>query len=305
MDTFFNMVQKMAVLSPMKTFYVAILLLASAIAYGEPTTGKIAVIVNKNNTIDSLSQSDIKRIFLKKRKVWHKGNISGSIITVVNQPYTRYITGQFTEKVLEMNINSVKKYWTDQRYKGGELHPEVKHNTQSVINFVEKNKQAVAYTVFAENMLKKAGVKVVATFDIVPPENAKIARAMLESLKFIPGFKKKIKIHVIGDDDISDSFQNYLGEKVNDFEIVSVKSNGHLGEEKPDILFIGRNSNISSTIRYAAEQKILTMTNSSKIFQQGVNLAITLQNNSLKVEHSNRNDISWDSQIDTLERALK
>jgi len=263
-------------------------------------TGTISVIVNKDNDVGKLSKIDIKRIFLKKRKAWPKGKLEGSIINVVSQPYSREITGFFSNTVLEMSLNDQKKYWTEQRYKGGELHPEIRHNTQDVIEFIEENKSSVGYVITSENLLKNSNVKVIAEFKVTSSQNEAQVKLIIEALKFIPGLKREISVLVIGDDAISDTFLCFLGEKQNEITIAKVSSPTTLPKVKPDLLFIGKNSNISSLLHFAAKNNVATVTNSYKIFQHGTNLVVWERDKRISISHKDMNGVKWLKGIESL-----
>ncbi len=257
-------------------------------------TDTLFIIVNKKNDIKEISEQDLKRIFIKKRKIWAEGSQNEKIIDVVYQPYTRAITEQFSEKVVNLSLANLKKYWIEERYKGGELHPEVLHNTQGVISYIAKNTNAIGYIVSVKDLPDMENVRVIAEVKIQPDVAEKKCRAVLFALQYLDNFKKDLNFHVVGDDDIADSLPSIKDEQFKQFKIKNVTSHEiNKLTDKPDVIFIGKNANIPLIIEYAKKNKVLLVTDSTKIFNLGVNLSVEEKDGKISFKWAEKNGFIW------------
>lgn len=265
-------------------------------------TDKLLIIVNKENDIKEISEQDLKRIFIKKRKIWSEGSQKEKVIDVVYQPYNRPITEQFSEKVVNLSLAGLKKYWIEERYKGGELHPAVSHNTQGVISYIAKNANAIGYIVSVKDLPDMEKVRVIAEIKIQSDVAEKKCRAVLFALQYLDDFKKEFNFHVVGDDDIADSLHSIKEEKFKDFKIKNVTSHEiNKLTIKPDVIFIGKNANIPLIIEYAKKNKVLLVTDSAKIFNLGANLSVEEREDKISFKWSEQNGFIWGKGILKLE----
>ena len=112
------------------------------------------VIVNASNPASHVSQSDLARIFMKKRTTWE----SGTPVVVVDQSERSSTRAQFSHAVLGKDVPSMKSYWQQSLFAGRGVPPIEKVNDAQVAAFVASNESAIGYVSSAAPL--PAGVKV-------------------------------------------------------------------------------------------------------------------------------------------------
>ena len=75
----------------------------------EPT--RIAVVVNKDNPVKSLEAGELKRIFMRQKKVWP----NRWAIAVYERHTTNPIRRQFSKAVLDKKPSELKEYWLNRK----------------------------------------------------------------------------------------------------------------------------------------------------------------------------------------------
>jgi ABC-type phosphate transport system substrate-binding protein len=100
---------------------VAVMLSCPGLASGDkkPVKKVIAVIVNKKNPAISLSRSEMRDIFLKRRQTWP----SGDTIVPINGKTRSAIREAFEKLVLGMSPREVGAYWVKQAVTGRATPP--------------------------------------------------------------------------------------------------------------------------------------------------------------------------------------
>ena len=99
------------------------------------------VIVDPDNTIESLSEKEISKIFLKKQNTWS----DGSQIIPVDQNGTSAVRIQFSENIHRKNVAAIMVYWQKQIFSGRSIPPAEKRSDRDVITFVKDNPGAIGY----------------------------------------------------------------------------------------------------------------------------------------------------------------
>lgn len=74
----------------------------------------IAVIVNKNNSVEKLSLVELDRIFRKEIKQWP----DGTKIFPINREYGTQIRSTFSIIVHKESPEKMKRFWLEQQFKG-------------------------------------------------------------------------------------------------------------------------------------------------------------------------------------------
>jgi len=100
----------------------------------------VAVIVNVNNT-SAIAEDDIDRIFLGKSKSFENGDK----IKPANLEPGNAVREEFETKALERTGKQVKSYWAKLVFSGKATPPEEFATDAEVLEFVSKNKDAIAY----------------------------------------------------------------------------------------------------------------------------------------------------------------
>jgi ABC-type phosphate transport system substrate-binding protein len=114
-------------------FVISILLSA------EPSSYKI--IVNKSNSVTSMSKADISKLFLKKVTKWE----NDMKVLVVDQSENAEVRINFTKEILGKGVSAIKSYWQQQLFSGNATPPPTKDTDESVIKYVEENPGAIGY----------------------------------------------------------------------------------------------------------------------------------------------------------------
>ena len=106
-----------------------------------PAFAGIAVVVNPSNGINALSESEVKAIFLKKRKSFPGGDSAMPI----NQEEESDIYDHFASRVLHKDAGQLKSYWSVQIFSGKATLPPVAHGDAAVIQKVSGSADAIGY----------------------------------------------------------------------------------------------------------------------------------------------------------------
>lgn len=139
--------------------FSAILLLASFVNHPAGGSG-LAIIVNKDNTVSTLSESEVKLYWLRKiKKRWPdiNKNIRPADYKSKNGAQTT-----FYSKVLDLTAADVETYFTQKQYDSGEKPQDKFASEGDVINFVANEVGAIGFVNAASlTEADKSKVKVV------------------------------------------------------------------------------------------------------------------------------------------------
>ena len=97
------------------------------------------VIANKNSPITTIGKSELKSIYLKKRRFWNETKL-----VALNLPPNNTLRQNFEKDILEMNPSQLETYWMKQHYSGHRPPYRLK-SMKSVLLFVKKVKGAIGY----------------------------------------------------------------------------------------------------------------------------------------------------------------
>jgi ABC-type phosphate transport system substrate-binding protein len=129
-----------------------------AISWTDPSVAgsdAIAVIVNKANPVGSMSQENLRPIYLMTKTVWS----NGVAVEPFNLPEGTPMRTAFDSAVLGMNPEEVARYWIDRRIRGDARPPRKVPSPGTVLSLVAKSEGAIGYVPLAE---VNASVKVIA-----------------------------------------------------------------------------------------------------------------------------------------------
>lgn len=138
----------------MKNFKKLIMLVC--FLYAPLSYAEVAVIVNSANQ-NTLSESDISRLFLGKMKSFDSGNSVLPINLKVGDP----IRDEFEQKALGKSSQQIKAYWSKLVFSGKGKPPKEMDSVADIIAFVSSNPDAIAYI---DSASVTDAVKVVKTF---------------------------------------------------------------------------------------------------------------------------------------------
>lgn len=108
-----------------------------ALGLNAPVFADVAVIVHPNNT-SSLTEEDIKRIFLGKQHKFPSGSEAIPLATIGE------VNDEFNELVLGRNSSQIQSYWAKIVFTGRGSPPKVVDES-SVIELIKNNKNAISY----------------------------------------------------------------------------------------------------------------------------------------------------------------
>lgn len=108
--------------------------------------GTLSVIVNKDNPVDKLTQTDLEKIFLGKRSFWKGGKIIKRCDLVeagVEEDDTA--RALFSVAYLHKDLRTLKNYWIKMIFSGKRQPPVSFYRPKDVIDFVAKNRGGIGY----------------------------------------------------------------------------------------------------------------------------------------------------------------
>lgn len=142
-----------------KIFFLAPALFVMLTAFS-PAPTDIAIIVNKENTVDKLSSGEVKLYWLRKiKKRWPDLNKN---IKPADRKSKNSDQDTFYSKVLGMTASDVETYFTQKQYESGEKPQDKFASDAAMIDFVSEEAGAIGFVNTASlSPEAKAKVKVV------------------------------------------------------------------------------------------------------------------------------------------------
>jgi ABC-type phosphate transport system substrate-binding protein len=116
-------------------------IILSLVVVGAALMADISVVVNPNSGVDSLTASQVKKIFMAKTKKFPNGN---SVVAIdqnaVNAPYVT-----FYKKVAGKSPAKMNRYWVKLTFTGKAEAPKKVGGDSDVINLIKSNKNMIGY----------------------------------------------------------------------------------------------------------------------------------------------------------------
>lgn len=119
----------------------------------------IAIIVNQDLNLETLSMDDVKKIYLGGMQF-----IEEKRPKPIDQNENEEIRKVFLQEVLQMSKSDYTKYWLHLVFQGGSNVPILKENSTAVIQTVRQLKEGIGY-IWADEALEVQGIKIVLTID--------------------------------------------------------------------------------------------------------------------------------------------
>ena len=110
-------------------------------AFLSADNGRFKVIVNMDNSVNSLTKKQISRYFLKKTTKWS----DGSQVFPVDLRKNSEIRENFTQIVHGKSVSSINSYWQRLIYSGANSPTPVKKTEEDIINYVKSKPGAIGY----------------------------------------------------------------------------------------------------------------------------------------------------------------
>jgi ABC-type phosphate transport system substrate-binding protein len=130
-------------------------LLLSTLVASTYSLAEVAVVVHPDNP-NTMSNNDVKRIFLGKTKFFPDGSQAMPIIQSAGNT-----SNDFNANVLKKSGSQLKAYWSKLIFTGKGTKPDSALDDAAVIELVSKNPNIIGYI---DSASAGAGVKVVAKF---------------------------------------------------------------------------------------------------------------------------------------------
>ncbi|MDF1884368.1 hypothetical protein JHD49_10485 [Sulfurimonas sp. SAG-AH-194-C21] len=100
-----------------------------------------AVITNKTTAIDSLSASDVKSFFMKKKTSFS----NGKSVEVADQTEDSDTYNEFTKTVIGKKPKKLKRYWSKRVFSGKGTPPKVVGDDAAMLKWVAKTPNSLGY----------------------------------------------------------------------------------------------------------------------------------------------------------------
>ena len=138
------------------TLLIATILITASFA---PNThsgnGEMAVIINAENPVTTMTNSQVKLIYLRKiNKRWKELNKN---IVPVDRKGDSEIRKSFLKEILQMTNDEMTRYFTEREYQNAEAPPVKLTTDNEIVEYVENNIGAIG---FVNKNSIKAGSKV-------------------------------------------------------------------------------------------------------------------------------------------------
>jgi ABC-type phosphate transport system substrate-binding protein len=101
---------------------------------------RFKIIVNPNNSSDSVSREFLRDVFLKKATEWH-----GNTVRPIDLSLKQGVRAEFTKDVIRKSPAQLRAYWAQQVFSGKGVPPPEVDSPARVVEYVLANPGAVGY----------------------------------------------------------------------------------------------------------------------------------------------------------------
>ena len=112
---------------------------------------------------------------------------------------------------------------------------------------------------------------------------ANIAAALIVKLaaleKNMSGSSKDLTVYVLGASEVANELKKLRGRKIGSAELKNVVLGNGLPENRPDILFVGSDSQVNDAIAYTRSKKCLSVAGIPELVEKGITLGIGIGEN--------------------------
>lgn len=132
----------------MKTLSLSILLIVStSLLCGAADALDLAVIVNKENPIESLSSEELARIFKQEKQHWEQGKRIYFLMQETGSAEKEVVL----RKIFKMDHEALKKFWLTKMFRGEiSSFPKTLRSNATVKRFISHSPMAIGYIDAAE-----------------------------------------------------------------------------------------------------------------------------------------------------------
>ena len=101
---------------------------------------QFVIVVHPDNPVTSLTQADIRKIFLGRRAFWENGHKIDVYLQTSNNLHTSLVS-----QILNKSIRQFKIYWRRELYSGTGIPPQQFSDEQDLIAQIATNPTAIGY----------------------------------------------------------------------------------------------------------------------------------------------------------------
>lgn len=113
----------------------------AAAATSKPQSGKLVVVVSRENPVDSLNVEELRRIFLRQVTNWK----DGETVSVFERPFDSPIGREFSQRVLKKTAEELKTYWMELQVTKGMKPPKVLRSASLVKEYLQRVRGGIGY----------------------------------------------------------------------------------------------------------------------------------------------------------------
>ncbi|MBF0292737.1 MAG: hypothetical protein HQK86_11345 [Nitrospinae bacterium] len=107
---------------------------------------ELVVIVNKANSVGSISRAELSSIYLGKRKTWATGEtVKPCDLQEAGVDEEQTAMGQFSARYINKDLSSLKNYWIKMIFSGKGDPPPLLKKVEDVIHFVSEDSGSLGY----------------------------------------------------------------------------------------------------------------------------------------------------------------
>lgn len=117
----------------------------------------LAVIVNKDNPLDSISKQQLTDLFMGRTPYFP----SGGAVVKIDAPSTSVVRKAFYHSLVDMSLSEVNAYWARLMFSGRAAPPMQVPEEQDIVKLVTDNSNAIGYIPQSTNGDLSNDVKVV------------------------------------------------------------------------------------------------------------------------------------------------
>ncbi len=103
--------------------------------------GQVAIVVNKNNPVNELTQADVQAYFKAAKKHWNNGKAVKLVVFSLSSAAGKAVL----DKIYGMSEQGYKKFWLQKVFKGDAKAPKQKNSVAEVVGFVASEEGALGF----------------------------------------------------------------------------------------------------------------------------------------------------------------
>ena len=137
-------------------YYLLFIIATMVLQLNSQDRATFKIIVNKSNSVKSISSDELKKIFLKKETKWE----DDTKIYPVDLNESSKTRENFAKEIHGKKVAAIKAYWQKQIFTGRGVPPPEKSSDKEVLEYVDKNEGAIGY-ISTKISLGKYDVKII------------------------------------------------------------------------------------------------------------------------------------------------